>query len=117
MTDKPEQAVDYPAVLANERTFLAWIRTSLGLIAGGVALDQFVAAEKGAITVGVIAFAVITLGAIVAVIGVVEWNRTNAAMAGGRPIPKSRVTPLLGIAVLIVAVAIAVALLMENTGS
>ena len=27
--------------LANERTFLAWIRTSLALIAGGVALEAF----------------------------------------------------------------------------
>lgn len=113
--DAPE--VGYADVLANERTFLAWIRTSLGLIAGGVALDQFVAAEKGAPTVGVIAFAVITLGALVAVIGVIEWKRTNLAMNSGKPIPKSRVMPLLGIAVLIVAVAIAVALLLENTGT
>ena len=27
--------------LANERTFLAWIRTALALLAGGVALEQF----------------------------------------------------------------------------
>ncbi len=110
-------AVAYPSVLANERTFLAWIRTSLGLIAGGVALDQFVASEKGSVVVGVIAFIVITLGAVVAAIGVIEWKRTNAAMDGGVPIPRSRVTPLLGIAVMIVAVAIGVALLLENSGS
>ena len=116
MNDEPQQ-VSYPDALGNGRTFLAWIRTSLGLIAGGVALDQFVDAEKGAIAVGVIAFAVITLGAVVAVIGVIEWKRTNLAMNSGRPIPKSRDMPLLGIAVLIVTVAIAVALLMENTGS
>jgi len=29
---------DYRFSLANERTFLAWIRTALGLLAGGVAL-------------------------------------------------------------------------------
>ena len=28
--------------LANERTFLAWIRTSLALVAGGIGLDTFV---------------------------------------------------------------------------
>jgi putative membrane protein len=110
-------AVDYPAALANERTFLAWIRTSLGLIAGGVALDQFVASEKGSVVVGAIAFIVISLGAIVALIGIVEWNRTNAAMDGGQPIPRSRVTPLLGIAVMLVAIAIGVSLLMVNSGS
>jgi putative membrane protein len=111
------QEVSYPDVLANERTFLAWIRTSLGLIAGGVALDQFVAAEKGAVTVGVIAFVVIALGAVVAVVGMIEWQRTNRAMATGNPIPRSRVIPLLGIAVMIVAIAIGLALLMENAGT
>lgn len=108
--------VGYTSVLANERTFLAWIRTSLGLVAGGVALDQFVAVDHGSIVVGVIAFAVITLGAIVAVLGVVEWRRTRVAMAGGKPIPGTRVVPLLGLAVMIAAVAIGVALLVENSG-
>lgn len=32
---------DYRFSLANERTFLAWIRTALGLLAGGVMLEQF----------------------------------------------------------------------------
>jgi putative membrane protein len=116
MTDTPPD-VGYPSVLANERTYLAWIRTSLGLIAGGVALDQFVASEKGSIVVAIIAFVVIALGAVVALIGIIEWNRTNSAMDGGKPIPRSRVTPLLGIAVMIVAVAIGVALLMESVGT
>jgi hypothetical protein len=33
-----EQEPDYRFTLANERTFLAWIRTALALIAGGVAV-------------------------------------------------------------------------------
>ena len=32
---------DYRFSLANERTFLAWIRTALSLLAGGVLLEQF----------------------------------------------------------------------------
>ncbi|NUU26153.1 MAG: DUF202 domain-containing protein, partial [Streptomycetaceae bacterium] len=32
---------DYRFTLANERTFLAWIRTALSLLAGGVAVVQF----------------------------------------------------------------------------
>jgi putative membrane protein len=31
---------DYRFTLANERTFLAWIRTALALLAGGVLLHQ-----------------------------------------------------------------------------
>ena len=34
------EAPDYRFSLANERTFLAWIRTSLGFLAGGIGLDQ-----------------------------------------------------------------------------
>lgn len=34
------EAPDYRFSLANERTFLAWIRTSLGFLAAGVGLDQ-----------------------------------------------------------------------------
>ncbi|MGR5064030.1 YidH family protein [Photobacterium sp. DNB22_13_2] len=33
-------APDYRFSLANERTYLAWIRTSLALLAGAIALDQ-----------------------------------------------------------------------------
>ncbi len=32
---------DYRFTLANERTFLAWIRTALALMAGAVGVDQF----------------------------------------------------------------------------
>ena len=42
-----EVVVDYRFLLANERTFLAWMRTSLALIAGGLALDQFVRVKLG----------------------------------------------------------------------
>ncbi|MFA0088668.1 hypothetical protein BCU70_01890 [Vibrio sp. 10N.286.49.C2] len=34
------EAPDYRFSLANERTYLAWIRTSLALLAGAIALDQ-----------------------------------------------------------------------------
>lgn len=33
------QEPDPPFTLANERTFLAWIRTSLAFLAGGIALE------------------------------------------------------------------------------
>ncbi|WP_442966181.1 YidH family protein [Psychromonas sp. L1A2] len=38
---KVGEAPDYRFSLANERTYLAWIRTALALLAGAVALDQF----------------------------------------------------------------------------
>ncbi len=40
MTDPHDP--DYRFTLANERTFLTWLRTSLALIAAGVAVVQLV---------------------------------------------------------------------------
>ena len=36
------EAPDYRFSLANERTFLAWIRTSLGFFAGGLAIYGYI---------------------------------------------------------------------------
>lgn len=38
--------------LANERTFLAWVRTSLALLAGGIGLDAFVVGLPGGLLLG-----------------------------------------------------------------
>ncbi len=38
----PDLEPDYRFTLANERTFLAWQRTALGLLAAAVAVVQFV---------------------------------------------------------------------------
>lgn len=116
MSDAPAQ-VAYTSTLANERTFLAWIRTSLGLIAGGVALDQFVVVDRGSIAVRVIAFVVILLGALVALLGLTQWGRANVAMDGGQPIGRSSIMPVLGIVVMAVAIAIAIILLANSSNS
>ena len=91
MTMSDNDRVDYRFVLANERTFLAWMRTALALIAGGVALDQFVAVDDRSWGVGVIAVATVLLGAAVAVIGIVRWRNADAAMHEGAAIPRSNV--------------------------
>ena len=43
---------DYRFSLANERTFLAWLRTALALIGGGFAVDQFLPDLRWAWRVG-----------------------------------------------------------------
>jgi len=53
--------------LANERTFLAWIRTALGLIALGVAVATFVSTQETKGVSLLLAAALVLLGLVVAV--------------------------------------------------
>src|SRR5215216_5514088 len=55
---------DYRFSLANERTFLAWLRTALALVGGGLAVAQFLPQHRLRI---VIAVSLLTLGALVAI--------------------------------------------------
>ena len=81
MSDGGEQEPDYRFTLANERTFLAWIRTSLALIAGGVALVQLVPSFGiPGMRHGLSAFLVAGGGAL-AVLSVRRWNRVQDADA------------------------------------
>lgn len=98
--------IDYRFVLANERTFLAWIRTSLGLIAGGVALDQFVVVGRDHEILGPLSIAVILLGAGIALIGTIRWSRADIAMRSGRPLNRSSGIMVIGIAVACAALVI-----------
>ncbi len=105
-----ETPIDYRFLLANERTFLAWMRTALGLVAGGVALDQFVRVEQGESVVVTIAIVTILAGAFAAVIGTVRWARTDAAMRAGRPVARGSALVVIGSLFAVLAVVVAVVL-------
>jgi putative membrane protein len=108
--DPSPSDVDYRFLLANERTFLAWMRTALGLIAGGVALDQFVRVEQGEGLVVLVALVTITAGALIAILGTVRWARTDAAMREGRPLGRSPMLIIVGS--LVAALAVVIALIL-----
>jgi len=92
--------------LANERTFLAWIRTSLALLGGGVALEALdVPVDEGFRLAAAALF--VALGVTGTVQAWVGWVRTERALREQRPLP----SPSSG-AVLTVGVVIAVALLV-----
>jgi putative membrane protein len=79
---------DYRFTLANERTFLAWQRTSLGLLAAAVAAVQFmpelpihgVRHVLGAV-VGVLA--ILTAGT-----GLQRWAQVDRAIRHDQPLPR-----------------------------
>ena len=80
---------DYRFTLANERTFLAWVRTALALMAAGVAVVQFVPGPPA--LRHVIAFVLISLGGVVATVAYRHWERNERAMRLGERLPHSPV--------------------------
>lgn len=92
---------DYRFTLANERTFLAWVRTALALMAAGVAVVQFV---PGLAEVRhVLGFILIALGGVIATMAYTNWERNERAMRMGERLPHSPVPRLVASVLAVVA--------------
>jgi putative membrane protein len=88
---------------ANERTFLAWIRTSLALIAAGVAVDSVTLAIPSTVQ-HVLAASMIALGVVTAATSWLRWARAERAMRRGEPLPASPVGAAMAIGVVLAGV-------------
>ena len=87
---------------ANERTFLAWIRTSLALIATGLAVVQFLKLDFSGARL-IIAVPLILLGAATALLSLRRWDQSERAIRLGRPLPRSRPQAVLAIGIGLIA--------------
>ncbi|WP_433531833.1 YidH family protein [Micromonospora sp. CA-263727] len=102
---------DYRFSLANERTFLAWLRTGLALVAGGLAAAQFLPTMSLVHLREAIAVALLLLGGAVAVRAVDHWARIERAIRLGRELPTSRFPAVLALIVGLGALLLVVAVL------
>ncbi|MCG8920093.1 DUF202 domain-containing protein [Actinokineospora sp. PR83] len=102
---------DYRFSLANERTFLSWVRTALALLAGGVAVSQYLPAAPVPLRTA-LALALVTLGTVLAALSHRRWRRTERAMRLGRALPPTTQLPLLAFGVTAVAVGLLVLVLV-----
>jgi putative membrane protein len=71
--------------LANERTFLAWIRTALALLACGVALEAIAPPIQPGLRFAA-SLLLIVMGVLTPVQAWVAWSRDERAMRQGRPL-------------------------------
>ncbi|WP_061292246.1 YidH family protein [Herbidospora cretacea] len=90
--------------LANERTFLTWLSTSLALCAGGVAMAAvpphlFVPWVRTTLAV-----VLVLLSAVAAAFAYPRWRRVQTALRRAEPLPPPRLAPLFGYGVAGVAV-------------
>lgn len=97
--------------LANERTFLAWVRTSLAVVAGAVALHSLKVPE----TVWVRQVLVVVLLAIACVVALTassRWAQTERAMRLREPLPGFGFVWVFSGGIIVVAVLLAVAFVL-----
>ncbi|MEX2658806.1 MAG: DUF202 domain-containing protein [Acidimicrobiales bacterium] len=103
---------DYRFSFANERTFLAWIRTSLALVAGGLAVNELLPEFDVPGGRRLLGLPLIALGALIALTSLRRWEAGERAMRLGEDLTHSwlqRVVAFgVGIAAVIAAVFVAV---------
>lgn len=108
---------DYRFSLANERTFLAWIRTALAVLAAGVLLDQFSAKLHPPIIVVFLATLLCMLAAVLCGLAYSRWRNNEIAMRHKRGLPWSLALPILAFTILAVAGVLAVMVLMAQVSA
>ncbi|HYB26201.1 MAG TPA: DUF202 domain-containing protein [Solirubrobacteraceae bacterium] len=97
------KAPDPRFTLANERTFLAWARTGLALIGGGLVAAQVLRFGLGGAHL-LVAIPAILLGGLIAIAGYVQWEVNERAMRLGQPLTYSPLVRLLAVGIAVLAV-------------
>jgi putative membrane protein len=98
--------------LANERTFLAWNRTALALIGGGLAAGQLLDFDSRAARL-VVALPPIALGLVLALDSYRRWEANERALRLGEPLPGGGPPWLLSVGIAVVAVVFVVVLAVD----
>jgi putative membrane protein len=102
VTTPADLDVDARFLLANERTLLAWVRTSLTLLAAGVGTLQLIE-DQWRTGPGL---ALLLLGAAAAFVGLVRYRRADSAIRRGSCRPRAAGPTTVAAAVGLAAVAL-----------
>jgi putative membrane protein len=121
MTDEPANAprsqadldVDARFLLANERTLLAWIRTSLTFVVAGFAVQQFATNLQSR---EVVALVLMLLGGVSAASGTARYLASDRALRAGRLPAVGRWPVLIGISLVLIAAAAMLAVVVGAAG-
>lgn len=90
--------------LANERTFLAWIRTSLALLAGGVAVEAFMTDLFSPELRKTVAVLLLLLALVIGGGSFFRWLNVERSMRHKAPLPLPWIAPILATGAAVVAV-------------
>ncbi len=97
--------------LSNERTFLAWMRTAIALIACGIAL-QLLGQQLHEVMRMLAAVALVLTGIVLAVAAWFSWMRTERALRRDEPLPRTPLGLILSISVAVSGALLVAAMLL-----
>ena len=106
-SDPPDHP-DYRFTLANERTLLAWLRTGLAIVAGGVAVITYAPDLGTPWASSAVAIALVLIGLGTALAGYRHWHANERAIGAGAPLPHSWLAPAVSAAIAAVVLVVAV---------
>ena len=99
--------------LANERTFLAWVRTGLALLAGSAAVDALELPLADAVQ-SALALALALAALVTAAVAWRSWAVTERAMREGQPLPSNPAMAVVLLAVVVAAIVLGVGTLTSG---
>ena len=111
-----EQGPEPQFQLANERTYLAWLRMALALVASGVAAARLLAGQTlhwAWETVGIL---LILAGVVTAAMARGRWRAMEAAIREGEPLPAPRIALMIAGVIVLCGIIITAILLGTNAG-
>jgi putative membrane protein len=106
---RPAGEPDYRFTLANERTFLAYQRTSIGLVAASLAVFNLLDEHWAVRLLGALLLAA---GGVAALGGFLRYRGVERAIRSDDPLPPNHAANLLAVAVLICLVAAALSVVV-----
>lgn len=103
--------VDPRFSLANERTYLAWVRTAVALVAGGVALDALDVNISGDLKTPV-AVVLVATGGLMAFLAMFRWRAVERSILAGEPAPPFRSGPVVSLILTAATVVLVIGLII-----
>ncbi|GAA1594881.1 hypothetical protein GCM10009789_56220 [Kribbella sancticallisti] len=102
MTSPIDEEPDYRFTLANERTYLAYLRTSLACYAGGLSAVQFLDLGPDRWPAKIIGIVLVIAGIVTTAGAFRRWQANLRAMRAGASLPVTRLPLMLGATIAVV---------------
>jgi putative membrane protein len=106
------QSPDYRFTLANERTYLAWIRTALALLAGAVGIDQLTPELASPLIRALLASCLCVCSGLLAIFAYLRWAQNEKAMRNNQSLPYTHFLKVISVTMIMLTTLVAIVIFL-----